>query len=468
MSRVDPWLAPLHNYLAPERLLAELRRHSELPGDTDDPEALFRHFLVSVEWHYLSAREWSKYFLRGQKADDLSTSPEAAIAAGIDAIRASGSIPPSVAAMLAEAYLKSRKVAPAELFAGIAHILGDRSPAVLGLLIGRALREEQLGAAADLVDAAKQRYPGQPETLFGEARYCLSRGLPAEATALLVRLVDQFPGYRPAWEVLIETLLLEQRWEEATKYALQAVEKMPAELNFLRQAARAYEASGKPESSLQFLDKALDSSRLRTDHSREDLARLTLEVAARERALGRPRNALRRCSALLEQGHDAPQLIIEVATCLRQIGDMDQAADLLERAVRKNPGSPDLKVRMGEILFDMHRDQEAFDLLQSVAEEHPGRTDCLLLMAYLCLRNRMFPEAVELATAVAQADAARAVEALMVVGDASRFQGRAAAAASAYEAALELAPDNAEIRRRIQELEKTDPPPKASSRRADT
>jgi tetratricopeptide (TPR) repeat protein len=111
---------------------------------------------------------------------------------------------------LAEAYLKQGQTAASEFCACVAYALGDRRPAILGLLVGKMLRGGCFQEAQELVTIAKELHPAgtgvrlcleaapgleyDAQAVMFLSQILQANGAGEAASSLICRALAHFPG----------------------------------------------------------------------------------------------------------------------------------------------------------------------------------------------------------------------------------------------------------------------------------
>ena len=452
MQIVESWLAPYRPYLEPAAFAEAVAGAMPSGGDSQAPDALFRDLLSPIDGYGLATKTLSHLFAESSRTGSVEATPEAVVDFYFPHVATAKQLLAGNVASLAEAYLKLGQIRASEISTAVAYLAGDRSSVVLSLLAGMAVREGRLEEGEAVSKEAADLHPDRPETAYYEALLRLARRDEESGTRLLKALAERHPAYRPAWGLLLDRLLSLGR-REAAEIALAATRHHPRVPQLWEGLALAHRQAGEFAGALEAMRQALRLADESIGLSTQEVLGLQLTAALVEEDAGLFDNALRRYRGLLESGQEQPAVFAHAASCLRRAGKRQEAAELLRKGLRLFPGEPQLLSNLGELLFEAGADGEAFQLLQRAAEAEPARTGNILLMASICLRNRRFDTAAELAGAVAKADASRAVEALVLVGDAFRYQGALDAAREVYRAALARAPNLGELRARLEQAQ---------------
>lgn len=459
MTIVEEWLAPYLPFRNTEAFVSEVGDGTQNPEVEEDADAFFQSLLGPVDEHNLTTQLWTTHFTDpAALAEGARVSPEAAIAFRLQRLHPTEQVPPGDAATLAESYFKAGRHREGEVAAAVAYLGGDRAVSTLVYLAGAAVRANRTDAAESLLEEAKGFYPTHNEVAFCEAVLWVARGELTRAQAGLRKLTAARPEHRPAWKLLLNVLFLAKNEVEGVTVGKEATRLHPRDPGLWEQLASLYDALGRLAPAAQSLRRALASAQQSVGLEKNLSLRLNLKLASLEERRGQPEEALAIYRTLLSSGHPAPAAYLNAASCLKKLGKADDAVTLLREGLRAHPDQPDLVTNLGEILFEVGRDQEAFVLLQQGAELAPERTGNLILMAVLCLRNRQYDDVLRLASHVAQVDPERCVEALVLIGDAYRFQGADEAALETYRAALSRAPDSPDISQRVSALEEKNAP----------
>ncbi|GAB4257824.1 MAG: hypothetical protein Kow0092_05020 [Deferrisomatales bacterium] len=446
MSDLARWLESYEPYLDKERLLALFDRSARRDPPPDDPEALFREVMAPLEFQELATKAFTTVFTKSAPAEEVQTTPRAALDFGLAVVRnAEGRMPPGELEAVARACLKLDLLRESEICTAVAYLSGGRTPGILGLLTGLALREGRLAAARELSQEARSRHPDAPEPLFYSALVALASGDRKGAADRLQELVRNRPEYAPGWSLLVDLYAGERRWDKAARMAEEATRRFPRDPESWEKLALILHHGGQARRAAAAMERALAVAAESVGIDRHELLRMHLAAAALEEGAGRGAKALEIYQELLEEGHRAPALFLNAASCLKALGRPGAAEELLARGLEIHPQHPDLLTNLGELCFESGEDERAFALLQAAAEREPRRTGNLILMAALLLRAGDLDGALELAEAVARADPSRRPEAMVLIGDVHRFRGAPEAAGEAYREAARLAPHNREI-----------------------
>ena len=169
MKTLTEWLEHYRTYLSTEAFLAALSpQRGEVEGPAEANE-FFDSLLAPIEDLSLSTKAWSTYFVTEEPLEELGTTPQGAIAFLLRGVAKVPVVPAAEAAMLAEAYIKAGKTASSVIAVAVAYLGRDRRPMTLSLLFGACVRDQQLGAAREVLKEMDLLLPN-----FIETRFCRS------------------------------------------------------------------------------------------------------------------------------------------------------------------------------------------------------------------------------------------------------------------------------------------------------
>ncbi len=156
----------------------------------------------------------------------------------------------------------------------------------------------------------------------------------AFATDQLRRVVEEYPGFYPAWQELAETLSAAGRHQEAAQVAREAAYRLPNAANAAELATRALAIAKRYDEALPMAEEW--SSRLNDDPYP---AQLFIAVIRRE--LGQNAQALARLEPwrdrIILEANQAPSIVVMYAGLLAEQGRRDEAGAIFDSLVASDP-----------------------------------------------------------------------------------------------------------------------------------
>jgi Tfp pilus assembly protein PilF len=189
----------------------------------------------------------------------------------------------------------------------------------------------------------------------------------------------------------------------------------------------------------------------------EEIARTQPQVApdlyAARAALLEMRGETRRAAQLLDEGvaryPDALELRLNRAFFLERTGKDDASVRELRALLADRPGDAHVQNALGYTLTDLNRSlPEARQLLTAALTQSPNSAAVLDSMGWLLFREGKYPEALEHLRRAGEAGADPEID--LHIGEVQWAMGDQAGARKTWAAALEAAPDNEKLRKRIE------------------
>jgi tetratricopeptide (TPR) repeat protein len=189
----------------------------------------------------------------------------------------------------------------------------------------------------------------------------------------------------------------------------------------------------------------------------EEIARAQPQVApdlyAARAALLEMRGETRRAAQLLDEGvaryPDALELRLNRAFFLERTGKDDASVRELRALLADRPGDAHVQNALGYTLTDLNKSlPEARQLLTAALAQSPDSAAVLDSMGWLLFREGKYPEALEYLRRASEAGADPEID--LHIGEVQWAMGDQAGARKTWAAALEEAPDNEKLRKRIE------------------
>ena len=189
----------------------------------------------------------------------------------------------------------------------------------------------------------------------------------------------------------------------------------------------------------------------------EEIARAQPQVApdlyAARAALLEMRGESRRAAQLFDEGvaryPDALELRLNRAFFLERTGKDEASVRELRALLAERPGDAHVQNALGYTLTDLNKSlPEARQLLTAALAQSPDSAAVLDSMGWLLYREGKYPEALEHLRRAAEAGADPEID--LHIGEVQWAMGDQAGARKTWAAALEEAPDNEKLRKRIE------------------
>ncbi len=252
------------------------------------------------------------------------------------------------------------------------------------------LRLGQMEKAAEVLESASRRNPSPKELqeiLQHLGRTYLRLGEREKANATWKRLKDAFPDNLEVVEIIAETYLREEKWNDALHQYQHLASRTPEasydRVRYVIEIGDIKVAQGKTEESIEQFEQLLD--------------RLAPESWLAEMVRDRIDNVFARqydWSGLVEYYETRlekhPQELVSMrrlGQALLRVGRVNRAQETLERALSLAPSNEELRLELIDILVYQKRFLEAAEQYEALIEIHPNHRDYLEQWGLLVLEK---------------------------------------------------------------------------------
>lgn len=309
----------------------------------------------------------------------------------------------------------------------------------LGLSLESAGRGQE---AEECYRRAAREDVNREEYWMALGRCCRGLGRLSDSQAALRRVLFLNPTQSAAHSEMAETLLRQQRHQEALAEVQAAIKGDPEVGLYHHQAARIHREAGQGQEALSFLSKAVELEPHRSAWRRE-LGELLEDMEEWENALGQYEIACQR-------EPDSAQGFYLLGRLHHRIGRTDEALSESERAVNLDPQGVEARVFLTSLYFERGDYQKALAHCQDITRVAPGAAEPYYLAARSLIKLGRDLDAIQ---QLEQATSLRPNEPSWQreLGQVYAGVGRLLEAQQAYHQALQMGP-NPELRRELAHL----------------
>lgn len=319
--------------------------------------------------------------------------------------------------------------------------------------------------------------PDHPEVRHHIARLLISQERFDEAMTFLKETTELYPDDLEAKRKIGLIQLEKEQWSEAARTFAEILEADPSLDQIRYYLGNALERQERWSEAMEAFRGIGQDSDLYPD--------TLVHMAYVQHRLGRDEEAIAFLEKERETVLERPELASFLASLYESRGDLPSALNVVESSVSLNPGAVSLLYQKGAVLERLNRRPEAMAAMRRVLALEPDNPEALNYIAYTYAEEgRELDEALRMARkALAQKEEGHILDTVgwvhyqrkeypearrylelavkklssdsivwLHLGDALRALGLVEDAGKAYGKALELDPQNAEIRKRIEAL----------------
>lgn len=279
-------------------------------------------------------------------------------------------------------------------------------------LVARAADRDDL--AAEYLQAAVQADPRYWPARQSYVKLLLARDQFPQANTIIRAAVDSHQHGYKAWQLYVESEIVQNRYANALKIASQASDDYPDNIDLRLLRAAILDLRDQDDESLaelkaivtRFPDQAAGYYRLLKSASARGDQELALDTVAkllrqfpqdrggrilaaqlmiRERSLPQAQSLL---ETLIREQPDDPEALGRLATLVALTGQTESGLKLLTEALQKSPANGTLVQELVEIYSYLKRPDDAVALARRSAQEHPESEVLSELYATTLLRHQ--------------------------------------------------------------------------------